>query len=136
MVEIVNCFLVIVAGDGEGESRIHVDWVTREKIALGTARALAYLHKESVKLPHGNIRSSNVLLNRALEPFLSDYALIPLLNPANVAASRFTGYQAPEVTDIRKITLESDVYSFGVVRQIFPQLEYDPNHDMNTRIHS
>ncbi|KAG0567756.1 hypothetical protein KC19_7G158000 [Ceratodon purpureus] len=105
----------LLHGDKDDDSRIHVDWITRQKIALGTARALAYLHKESVKLLHGNMKASNVLLSRDMEPFLSDYALTSLLSNANMSASRFVGYRAKEVTDIRKITQEADVYSFGVL---------------------
>ncbi|KAG0604524.1 hypothetical protein M758_10G178000 [Ceratodon purpureus] len=104
----------LLHGD-RSDDRIPLDWVSREKIALGSARALAYLHKPCVKMAHGNIKSSNILLNRDYEPYLSDYGLICLLNPASVGASRFVGYRAVEVTDIRKITMQSDVYSFGVL---------------------
>ena len=107
--------LVIDSAGDRSDDRIPLDWVSREKIALGSARALAYLHKPCVKMAHGNIKSSNILLNRDYEPYLSDYGLICLLNPASVGASRFVGYRAVEVTDIRKITMQSDVYSFGVV---------------------
>lgn len=66
-------------------------------------------------MAHGNIKSSNILLNRDYEPYLCDYGLTSLLNPARVSASRFDGYRATEVTDIRKVSMQSDVYSFGVV---------------------
>jgi hypothetical protein len=117
------------AGDRSGD-RTPLDWASREKIALGSARALSYLHKPCVKMPHGNIKSSNILLTRDYEPFLSDYGLIRLLNPASVGASRFVGYRAVEVTDIRKISMQSDVYSFGVV-SICTETLYSfsiPNH--------
>lgn len=106
--------MTFVVGDTSG-NRTPVDWVTREKIALGCARAVAHLHKESVNLVNGNIKSTNVLLNRDLEPCVSDYCLTDL-TPVNVSASGLGGYRAPEVTDIRKNSTQSDVYSFGVVR--------------------
>lgn len=101
--------------DTKLSGRYPLDWVSREKIALGTARALAYLDKPCVKMPHGDIKSSNILLNRDYEPFVADHGLVHLLNPGSVGPSRFVGYRAPEVTDIRKITMQSDVYSFGVM---------------------
>uniref|UniRef100_A0A7I4AXT3 Protein kinase domain-containing protein n=1 Tax=Physcomitrium patens TaxID=3218 RepID=A0A7I4AXT3_PHYPA len=103
----------LLHGDTSG-NRTPVDWVTREKIALGCARAVAHLHKESVNLVNGNIKSTNVLLNRDLEPCVSDYCLTDL-TPVNVSASGLGGYRAPEVTDIRKNSTQSDVYSFGVL---------------------
>lgn len=71
---------------------------------------------------HGDIKSSNILLSRDYEPYLSDYGMTPLLNPATVAVSRFASYRAIEVTDIRKVSVQSDVYSFGVVRMSNPKL--------------
>ncbi|CAK9866280.1 unnamed protein product, partial [Sphagnum jensenii] len=95
-----------------------VDWVTRVRIALGAARGLAYLHEEkggsARKFIHGNIKSSNVLLNRDMEACVSDFGLAQLLSPV-AATARIGGYRAPEVTDSRKVTQKSDVYSFGVL---------------------
>jgi serine/threonine protein kinase len=99
-----------------------VDWVTRVRIALGAARGLAYLHEEkggsARKFIHGNIKSSNVLLNRDMEACVSDFGLAQLLSPV-AATARIGGYRAPEVTDSRKATQKSDVYSFGVVCFLF-----------------
>ncbi|CAK8536879.1 unnamed protein product [Lathyrus sativus] len=55
-------------------------WNTRIRIALGTARAVEYLHEScSPSLVHKNIKSANILLDTDLNPRLSDYGLAFLL---------------------------------------------------------
>ncbi|XVE90949.1 hypothetical protein DITRI_Ditri20bG0116700 [Diplodiscus trichospermus] len=95
--------------------RTPLDWDSRMKIALGTARGIAHIHTEGGgKCTHGNIKSSNVLLTDELEACVSDVGLAPLMN-APVTMSRTVGYRAPEVIETRKVTQKSDIYSFGVL---------------------
>ncbi|XP_058096055.1 probable inactive receptor kinase At4g23740 [Magnolia sinica] len=97
------------------EDRIPLDWDTRLRIALGTARGVAYIHAEnSGKLVHGNIKSSNIFLNSRQYGCVSDLGLTTLMNPA-APLSRAIGYRAPEVVDTRKASQASDVYSVGVL---------------------
>ncbi|XVF41252.1 hypothetical protein PTKIN_Ptkin01aG0265700 [Pterospermum kingtungense] len=95
--------------------RTPLDWDSRMKIALETARGIAHIHTEGGgKCTHGNIKSSNVLLTTELEACVSDVGLAPLMN-APITMSRVIGYRAPEVIETRKVTQKSDVYSFGVL---------------------
>ena len=95
--------------------RTPLDWDSRLKIALGTARGIAHIHSEGgAKCTHGNIKSSNVLLSDEFEGCVSDVGLAPLMNTP-VTMSRIAGYRAPEVIETRKVTQKSDVYSFGVL---------------------
>ncbi|KAL8146809.1 hypothetical protein AgCh_004518 [Apium graveolens] len=98
-----------------GAGRTPLDWVTRIKITLGAARGIAHIHSAGGgKFTHGNIKSSNVLLNQELDGCVSDIGLAPLMNfPAT--PSRHVGYRAPEVIETRKHTHKSDVYSFGIL---------------------
>ncbi|XP_061367923.1 probable inactive receptor kinase At5g58300 [Gastrolobium bilobum] len=95
--------------------RTPIDWDTRIKISLGTARGIAHIHSVGgPKFTHGNIKASNVLLNQDNDGCISDFGLTPLMNvPAT--PSRAAGYRAPEVIETRKHTHKSDVYSFGVL---------------------
>ncbi|XP_073049561.1 protein STRUBBELIG-RECEPTOR FAMILY 7-like [Primulina eburnea] len=90
-----------------------ISWNNRVKIALGTARALEYLHEVcSPSIVHKNFKSSNILLDAELNPHLSDCGLAENLIYKPDQAS---GYLAPEVSLSGQYTVKSDVYSFGVV---------------------
>ncbi|KAF8110503.1 hypothetical protein N665_0083s0065 [Sinapis alba] len=92
-------------------------WNPRVKIALGTARALEYLHEVcSPSIVHKNIKSANILLDSDLNPHLSDSGLASFLPTANELLNQNDeGYSAPEVSMSGQYSLKSDVYSFGVV---------------------
>ncbi|KAA8540193.1 hypothetical protein F0562_024244 [Nyssa sinensis] len=93
-------------------------WNTRVKIALGTARALEYLHEVcSPSVVHKNFKSDNILLDMELNPHLSDSGLASFVLDANQALNHNagSGYSAPEVAMSGQYTIKSDVYSFGVV---------------------
>lgn len=93
-------------------------WHSRVKIALGSARALEYLHEVcSPSVVHRNFKSGNILLDMELNPHLSDCGLASLVPNEDQALNHNagTGYSAPEVAMSGQYTLKSDVYSFGVV---------------------
>ncbi|XP_020102842.1 protein STRUBBELIG-RECEPTOR FAMILY 8 [Ananas comosus] len=98
----------------------NLTWNTRVKIALGTARALEYLHE--VCLPsvvHKNFKSANILLDEELNPRLSDCGLAALTpNTERQVSAEIVGsfgYSSPEFAMSGVYTIKSDVYSFGVV---------------------
>ncbi|XP_028763003.1 protein STRUBBELIG-RECEPTOR FAMILY 8-like [Neltuma alba] len=97
-----------------------LSWNARVRIALGTARALEYLHE--VCLPsvvHRNFKSANILLDEELNPQLSDCGLAALTpNTERQVSTQMVGsfgYSAPEFALSGIYTVKSDVYSFGVV---------------------
>ncbi|KAI3834559.1 hypothetical protein MKW92_047650 [Papaver armeniacum] len=104
-------------GDDSGKS---LPWNARVKVALGTARALEYLHE--VCLPsvvHRNFKSANILLDEQFNPHLSDCGLAALTpNTERQVSTQMVasfGYSAPEFAMSGIYTVKSDVYSFGVV---------------------
>ncbi|XP_072976006.1 probable inactive receptor kinase At5g58300 [Typha angustifolia] len=100
----------------KGAEKTPLDWNSRVKIILGTAYGIAHIHSEGgPKFVHGNIKSTNVLLNQDLIPYISDYGLSPLINPPSSTSRVVVGYRAPETIETRKITQKSDIYSFGVL---------------------
>uniref|UniRef100_A0A803MQ72 Protein kinase domain-containing protein n=1 Tax=Chenopodium quinoa TaxID=63459 RepID=A0A803MQ72_CHEQI len=104
-----------MAAGSRGAGRTSLDWDNRMKIALGTARGLAYLHVTN-NLVHGNIKSSNVLLHPNNDPAVSDYGLSNIFSTNTSSTNnRIAGYRAPEVVETRKPTYKSDVYSYGVL---------------------
>ncbi|XP_057983841.1 leucine-rich repeat receptor-like protein kinase PXC1 [Malania oleifera] len=99
-----------------GPGRIPLDWTTRISLVLGAARGLARIHEEygASKIPHGNVKSSNVLLDKNGVACISDFGLSLLLNPIH-ATARLGGYRAPEQAETKRLSQTADVYSFGVL---------------------
>ncbi|XP_062219824.1 putative kinase-like protein TMKL1 isoform X2 [Phragmites australis] len=90
------------------------------KLSLGIVKGLDHLHTDLEKpIVHGNLKTSNILLDANYECKISDYGLYLLLNP-NAAqemldTSAAQGYKAPELMKMRDATRENDIYSLGVV---------------------
>lgn len=56
-----------------------MDWPTRIKICIGIAKGLTYMHEEStLKIVHRDIKAGNVLLDKDLNPKISDFGLAKL----------------------------------------------------------
>ncbi|XP_040989135.1 probable LRR receptor-like serine/threonine-protein kinase At1g53430 [Juglans microcarpa x Juglans regia] len=105
---------------GREEQKLHLNWPTRNKICLGIARGLAYLHEESrLKIVHRDIKATNVLLDKDLNAKISDFGLAKLDEEENTHISTriagTIGYMAPEYAMRGYLTDKADVYSFGVV---------------------
>ncbi|XP_033148645.1 probable leucine-rich repeat receptor-like serine/threonine-protein kinase At3g14840 isoform X1 [Brassica rapa] len=105
---------------GPQETQIRLDWPTRQKICVGIARGLAYLHEESrLKIVHRDIKATNVLLDKELNAKISDFGLAKLDEEENTHISTRVagtyGYMAPEYAMRGHLTDKADVYSFGVV---------------------
>nr|XP_043609997.1 receptor protein kinase-like protein ZAR1 [Erigeron canadensis] len=116
-----------------------LSWASRLKIAQGTARGLAHIHECSPrKHVHGNIKSSKILLDDDLQPFISGFGLNRLVSATiskstsrklsnssqqTLTSSKSTSsatsnvyYVAPEARiSGHKFTPKCDVYSFGIV---------------------
>ncbi|KAK1419793.1 hypothetical protein QVD17_29131 [Tagetes erecta] len=97
-----------------------LDWSIRYRIALGVARAIAYLHEECLEwVLHCDIKPENILLGADFCPKISDFGLSKLRKKEDmVSYSRMRGtrgYMAPEWVKSDQITPKADVYSFGMV---------------------
>ncbi|KAH7297630.1 hypothetical protein KP509_25G004300 [Ceratopteris richardii] len=95
-------------------------WNVRVKVALGSARALEYLHEVcQPSVVHKNFKSANILLDDELNPHLSDCGIAAFSpSPERQVSTQMTdsfGYSAPEYAMSGIYTWKSDVYSFGVV---------------------
>ncbi|RWR96288.1 Protein kinase domain-containing protein [Cinnamomum micranthum f. kanehirae] len=105
---------------GLEEQQLKLDWPTRQRICVGVARGLAYLHEESrLKIVHRDIKTTNVLLDKDLSPKISDFGLAKLDEEENTHISTRIagtfGYMAPEYAMWGYLTDKADVYSFGIV---------------------
>lgn len=98
-----------------------LDWDIRYRIAMGVARAIAYLHEECLEwVLHCDIKPENILLEDDFRPKVSDFGLAKLAKNKKdvVSMSRIRGtrgYLAPEWVKDEPITPKADVYSYGMV---------------------
>ncbi|CAO2815056.1 unnamed protein product [Amaranthus hypochondriacus] len=105
-------------GDVDGVSPL--SWDIRMKIAIGTAKGLAYLHEGlEPKVVHRDVKSSNILLDKNWNAKVSDFGLAKLLgSEASYVTTRVMGtfgYVSPEYASTGMLSEGSDVYSFGVL---------------------
>ncbi|KXG27298.1 hypothetical protein SORBI_3006G246400 [Sorghum bicolor] len=91
------------------------------EIAVGTAKALRYLHEECAqRIIHYDIKPENVLLGAGLAPKVSDFGLARLCDREDthltITGARGTpGYAAPELWMPLPVTHKCDVYSYGML---------------------
>ncbi|PHT83304.1 Proline-rich receptor-like protein kinase PERK7, partial [Capsicum annuum] len=103
-----------------GKGRPVMDWTLRVKIALGSAKGLAYLHEDChPRIIHRDIKGANILLDNNYEAMVADFGLAKLTEDNNTHVSTRVmgtfGYLAPEYASSGKLTEKSDVFSFGVM---------------------
>ncbi|PAN36168.1 hypothetical protein PAHAL_6G265700 [Panicum hallii] len=106
----------LLHGEGRGLKKAVLHWSARLKIVKGVARALSYLYDELCMLtvPHGHLKSSNILLNGQYEPLLTDYALVPVMNQSH-AAQLMVAFKSPERKQFGRSSKKSDVWCLGLL---------------------
>ncbi|XP_071742371.1 inactive protein kinase SELMODRAFT_444075-like [Rutidosis leptorrhynchoides] len=98
-----------------------LEWSARQKIAIGAARGLRYLHEECRVgcIVHRDMRPNNILLTHDFEALVGDFGLARWQPDGETGVETRIigtfGYLAPEYAQTGEITEKADVYSFGVV---------------------
>ncbi|RDX91410.1 putative LRR receptor-like serine/threonine-protein kinase [Mucuna pruriens] len=97
-----------------------LDWPTRKRVALGTARGLEYLHEHcNPKIIHRDVKAANVLLDEDFEAVVGDFGLAKLVDvrKTNVTTQvRGTmGHIAPEYLSTGKSSERTDVFGYGIM---------------------
>ncbi|XP_077249913.1 LRR receptor kinase SERK2-like isoform X1 [Tasmannia lanceolata] len=97
-----------------------LDWPTRKRVALGTARGLEYLHEHcNPKIIHRDVKAANVLLDEDFDAVVGDFGLAKLVDVRKTDVTtqvRGTmGHIAPEYLSTGKSSERTDVFGYGIM---------------------
>ncbi|KAL5546960.1 hypothetical protein UlMin_006647 [Ulmus minor] len=101
--------------------KAELNWDMRFNIIHGIARGLLYLHRDSsLRVIHRDLKASNILLDKKMNPKISDFGLARIfegtLDMANTNRVVGTlGYMSLEYAMGGIFSEKSDVFSFGVL---------------------
>lgn len=102
----------ITAGGRGSRDRVPFRWNARLSVAQGVALALEHLHRSSRAshgiVPHGNLKSTNVLLDQNDAVLVTDYGLTSFI-AAPIASQSMTAYKSPEYQAGKRISHRSDI---------------------------
>ncbi|WCJ35180.1 Leucine-rich repeat protein kinase family protein [Euphorbia peplus] len=129
------------ASDLEDDSLQSLDWITRLKIATGTAEGLSYLHHEcNPPVVHRDIQASSILLDDKFEVRLGSLNEVRILegdSHHNVLTRLMRKQQSfePSTSGLSSATCAYDVYCFGKVllELITGKLGISKSDDISTR---
>lgn len=137
------CLVYQFMAGGSLEKRLHIkdpkdkkflSLEQRNRIVLGTARGLQYLHTyiEGKPLIHGDIKPANILLDPCCVPKIGDFGLVREGSVEAMEVSTVYGtrpYLPKEFLANRTLSTKIDTYSYGVVLfEVYTGLRaYDKN---------
>ncbi|KAL7185672.1 hypothetical protein ACSBR2_027596 [Camellia fascicularis] len=99
----------------------NLDWTKRFQIIEGITQGLIYLQKYSrLKVIHRDLKASNILLDEAMNPKISDFGTARSFGINQIEANTRRvvgtyGYMSPEYALYGKFSKKSDVFSIGVL---------------------
>uniref|UniRef100_A0A4W3GCV5 Interleukin-1 receptor-associated kinase 1-like n=1 Tax=Callorhinchus milii TaxID=7868 RepID=A0A4W3GCV5_CALMI len=131
----IYCLVYVYMANGSLEDRLQcqnntpaLPWLRRLDIALGAARAIQFLHSSNPSLIHGDVKSSNILLDENLSAKLGDFGLARFSRLSGNTGRSCTvartqtlqgtlAYLPNEYIQSGQLAPELDTYSFGVVSE-------------------
>lgn len=95
-----------------------VSLLVRFRVMVGVCRALLYMHTRVPHIVHGDLKSSNIMVQvngEDVHPKLLDFGMSRVITRKTRPLGGTLAWVAPEVLKGRPVKCSSDVYSFGRV---------------------
>uniref|UniRef100_A0A0E0DZB6 non-specific serine/threonine protein kinase n=2 Tax=Oryza meridionalis TaxID=40149 RepID=A0A0E0DZB6_9ORYZ len=102
------------------DSQQPLDWPTRRKIALGSARGISYLHEGcDPKIIHRDVKAANILLDEKLEAVVGDFGLARIMDykVSHVVTGVMgtLGHIPMEYLTAGRTSDKTDVFGYGIM---------------------
>ncbi|KAI3954118.1 hypothetical protein MKW98_017942 [Papaver atlanticum] len=104
----------------ENENVGRFDWGSRLSVSATIAETLAFMHEKLYAdgIPHGNLKSSNIVFNKNMDPCISEYGLMIVEHQDYSSTSSVQSGSFKSTTqskDGMNSTFEVDIYGYGVL---------------------
>ncbi|CAI9292656.1 unnamed protein product [Lactuca saligna] len=103
------------------EKNVTLTWKIKLEIICGITRGLLYLHQDSrFKVIHRDLKASNILLNRQMNPKISEFGMARIFGGDQIVAKTKKvvgtyGYMSPEYAMDGHFSTKSNVFSFEIL---------------------
>ncbi|XP_039016849.1 probable inactive receptor kinase At2g26730 [Hibiscus syriacus] len=108
-------------------------WASRLSVAAKIAEGLAFMHHElhGDGIPHGNLKSSNIMLKSNMEPCISEYGLMAM-DPQEPSSMQ------QHTKDTAASGFKADIYGLGVIllELLTGKLVQNDGVDLTSWVHS
>ncbi|KAL8483008.1 hypothetical protein ACS0TY_025892 [Phlomoides rotata] len=97
-----------------------LDWKTRKRIALGSARGLSYLHDQcGRRIVHRDVKAGHIFLDEEYEAVVGDFSLAILMDSeythVTTSVRGTTGHIDPDYLSTGKVSVKADVFGYGIM---------------------
>ncbi|XVF58107.1 hypothetical protein PTKIN_Ptkin07bG0036100 [Pterospermum kingtungense] len=129
---------MLLHGNQKGQK---FEWTSRLGVAAKLAEALAFMHQELLGdgIGHGNLKSSNIMLKRNMEPCISEYGLMMVDPQESSLSANLSGLKGMQQTEKSTSNVVSaDIYGFGVIllELLTGKLVQNDGVDLTSWVHS
>ncbi|KAF5182605.1 Receptor-like protein kinase [Thalictrum thalictroides] len=94
------------------------DWNSRLSVAASIADGLAFMHENFLedRIAHGNLKSTNILFDRNMNPCISEYGLMVVNNQDSLSLANNRESKTSDGNKDRAYsTFKVDIYGYGVI---------------------
>lgn len=100
------------------DKNIEITWEMKRKMAIDSAKGMAYLHYRTPSIIHRDLKSHNLLVDEGWKVKVCDFGLSRIITEEQqnqMTACGTPSWTAPEILQNSNYTTKADVYSFAIV---------------------